>query len=102
MHIQQKMRIWKSNADVGMGVILRKLKADKYIKNLELFKMSKPVVLAVGDGGCRGKVHLMALYAREKVADDMYKSSRTAKEKEFYKKELEEVRAEIGNMMVCD
>lgn len=64
--------------------------------------MSKPVILAVGDGGCRGKVHLMALYAREKVADDMYKSSRTAKEKEFYKKELEEVRAEIGNMMVCD
>lgn len=35
--------------------------------------MSKPIVLAVGGGKVYGKTHLMALYAREKVADDMYK-----------------------------
>lgn len=44
----------------------------------------------------------MALYAREKVADDMYKSSKNDKEKKFYKHELENIRAEISNMTVCD
>lgn len=64
--------------------------------------MSKPVVLAVGGGKCQGKTHLMALYIREKVAYDMYKSAKSKKEKEFYKNELEEIRAEISNMTVAD
>ena len=34
--------------------------------------MNKPIVLAVGSGRNSGKTHLMALYTREKVADDMY------------------------------
>jgi hypothetical protein len=44
----------------------------------------------------------MALYVREKLADDMYKSAKSEKEKEFYKHELENIRAEIGNMTVCN
>ena len=64
--------------------------------------MNKPIVLAVGCGKTYGKTHLMALYAREKVADDMYKSAKSGKEKEFYKHELEGIRAEIGNMTVCN
>ena len=46
--------------------------------------------------------HLRALYAKEKVVDDMYKSSKSKKEKEFYKHELEDIRAEIGNITVCE
>lgn len=61
--------------------------------------MAKKKILAIGYGGT---THLMALYAREKVAEDMYKSSKSKKEKEFYKHELEDIRAEIGNMTVCD
>lgn len=61
--------------------------------------MAKKKILAIGYGGT---THLMALYAREKVADDMYKSSKSEKEKEFYKHELEDIRAEIGNMTVCN
>lgn len=64
--------------------------------------MSKPIVLAVGGGKSQGKMHLMALYVREKVANDMYKSAKNAQEKEYYKHELEDIRAEIGNMTVCD
>lgn len=64
--------------------------------------MGKPVILAVGGRRTYGKSYLMALYVREKVADDMYKSSKTDKEKEFYKHELENIRAEIGNLTVCD
>lgn len=64
--------------------------------------MNKPVILAVGGGRNYGKSHLMALYVREKIADDMYKSSKNDKEKEFYKHELENIRAEISNMTVCD
>ena len=64
--------------------------------------MSKPVVLAVGGGRCQGKTHLMALYVKEKVAHDMYKSAKSAKEKEFYRKDLEKIRTEIGNITVCD
>ena len=48
------------------------------------------------------KTHLMALYVREKIADDMYKSAKTGKEKEFYKHELEDIRAEISNKTVCN
>lgn len=61
--------------------------------------MAKKKILAIGYGGT---THLMALYARKKVAEDMYKSSKSKKEKEFYKHELEDIRAEIGNMTVCD
>lgn len=50
----------------------------------------------------QGKTHLMALYVREKVANDMYKSAKNETEKKFYKKELEDIRAEIGNMTVCN
>lgn len=68
----------------------------------DLLEMSKPVVLAIGSGKCQSKTHLMALYIREKIADDMYKSAQSEKEKDYYKKELEEIRTEIGNMTVCD
>ena len=61
-------------------------------------KMEKKNILAIGYGGT---THLMALCAREKVADDMYKSANSEKEKEFYKHELENIRAVIGNMTVC-
>lgn len=64
--------------------------------------MNKPIVLAVGSGRNSGKTHLMALYTREKVADDMYKSAKSEKEKEFYKHELENIRTEIDNMTICD
>ena len=64
--------------------------------------MNKPIILAVGGGRNCGKSYLMALHVREKVADDMYKSSKNDKEKEFYKHELENIRAEISNMTVCD
>lgn len=64
--------------------------------------MNKPVILTVGGGRNCGKSYLMALYVREKVADDMYNSSKNDKEKEFYKHELENIRAEISNMTVCD
>lgn len=50
----------------------------------------------------QGKTHLMALYVREEVANDMYKSAKSEKEKKFYKQELEDIRAEIGNMTVCN
>ena len=50
----------------------------------------------------QGKTHLMALYVREKVANDMYKSAKSAKEKKYYEHELEDIRAEIGNMTVCN
>ena len=50
----------------------------------------------------QGKTHLMALYVREKVANDMYKSAKSAKEKKYYEQELEDIRAEIGNMTVCN
>lgn len=50
----------------------------------------------------QGQTHLMALYVREKVANDMYKSAKSEKEKEFYKQELEDIRAEIDNMTVCN
>lgn len=45
--------------------------------------MNKPTILAVGGGRTYGKSYLMALYAREKVADDMYKSSKNDKKKNF-------------------
>lgn len=61
--------------------------------------MEKKNRLAIGYGGT---THLMALYVREKLADDMYKSAKSEKEKEFYKHELENIRAEIGNMTVCN
>lgn len=64
--------------------------------------MNKPTIFAVGWGRTYSKSYLMALYAREKVADDMYKSSKNDKEKKFYKHELENIRAEISNMTVCD
>lgn len=64
--------------------------------------MNKPTILAVSGGRTYRKSYLMALYAREKVADDMYKSSKNDKEKEFYKHELENIRAEISNMTVCN
>lgn len=60
--------------------------------------MEKKNILAIGYGGT---THLMALCTREKVADDMYKSAKSEKEKEFYKHELENIRAEISNMTVC-
>lgn len=60
--------------------------------------MEKKNILAISYGGT---THLMALCTREKVADDMYKSAKSEKEKEFYKHELENIRAEIGNMTVC-
>lgn len=47
--------------------------------------MNKPVILATGSGRTNRKTYLMALYAREKVAD-----------------ELENIRAEISNITVCD
>ena len=50
----------------------------------------------------QGKTHLMALYAREKVANDMYKSAKSEEEKKFYKQELEDIRDEIGNMTICN
>lgn len=61
--------------------------------------MERKNILAIGYGGT---AHLRALYAREKVADDMYKSAKSGKEKEYYKHELEDIRAEIGNMTVCN
>ena len=63
---------------------------------------TKADIEEVGGGRTYGKSCLMALYARKKVADDMYKSSKNDKEKEFYKHELENIRAEISNMTVCD
>ena len=50
----------------------------------------------------QGKTHLMALYVREKVANDMYKSAKSEEEKKFYKQELEDIRDEIGNMTICN
>lgn len=63
--------------------------------------MNKPVILASGSGRTHGKTYLMA-YVREKVADDMYKSAKSDTEKEFYRYELESIRAEISNMTVCN
>ena len=51
---------------------------------------------------CHGKTRLMALYTREKVAADMYKSAKSDKEREYYTHELEDIRTEINNMTVCD
>lgn len=58
--------------------------------------MNKPVILASGGGRSYGKTYL-TLYVREKVADDMYKSAKSDTEKEFYRHELESIRAEISN-----
>jgi hypothetical protein len=44
----------------------------------------------------------MALYTREKVAADMYKSAKSDIEREYYTHELEDIRTEINNMTVCD
>lgn len=63
--------------------------------------MSK-VIAVVGGGKTYGKTYLIALYTREKVANDMYKSAKSEKEKRFYKHELEDIRAEIENTTVCD
>lgn len=69
----------------------------KYIRNFEKerYVMSKQII-------CHGKTRLTALYTREKVAADMYKSAKNDKEREYYMHELEDIRAEIGNMTVCD
>lgn len=39
----------------------------------------------------------MNLYIQEKVAYDMYKSSKSNSEKEYYKEELEKIRNKINN-----
>lgn len=41
---------------------------------------------------------LEALYIQEHVALGMYKSSKNKEEKEFYKKELEQIRMKNNNM----
>lgn len=47
------------------------------------------------------KTRLEALYVQEKIACDMGRTAKTAKEKEFYKNELQRIRAEIENLSVC-
>ena len=61
----------------------------------ERYVMNKQII-------CHGKARLMALYTREKVAADMYKSAKSDKEREYYTHELEDIRTEINNMTVCD
>lgn len=69
----------------------------KYIRNFEKerYVMNKQII-------CHGKTRLMALYTREKVAADMYKSAKSDIEREYYTHELEDIRTEINNMTVCD
>ena len=45
---------------------------------------------------------LESLYTQEKIACDMGKSAKTEEEKEYYKKELLKIRAEIDNLTVCN
>lgn len=45
---------------------------------------------------------LEALYTQEKIACDMGKSAKSEEEKEYYKKELLKIRAEIDNLTVCN
>ena len=46
------------------------------------------------------KTRLEALYTQEKFACDLGKSAKTKEEKEYYKKELLKIRAEIDNLTV--
>lgn len=84
-------KIWKCIISEYCGAVR------KYIRNFEKerYVMSKQII-------CHGKTRLTALYTREKVAADMYKSAKNDKEREYYMHELEDIRVEIGNMTVCD
>lgn len=46
----------------------------------------------------QNKIQLEALYIKEKVAYDMYKSSKSEKEKKYYKNELNNIRQEIDDI----
>jgi len=43
-----------------------------------------------------------ALCMQRKVAEDMYKSAKSKKEKEFYQNEIDKISVEISNMIEHD